>query len=343
VERPGPEAGPDRRPDPRPGSDTGPRIDAVDPLAPPDPLAPLLAGGRVAVIDGGLATEIEAAGLRLDDHLWSARLLADDPEAIVAAHLAYFRAGARVAITASYQATYEGFAARGVGRDQATVLLGRSVELAASARKRFRAERVPADLGPLLVAASIGPYGAFLADGSEYRGRYGLDRAALRDFHRDRLRALWAAGPDLLACETIPDFVEARALADLVEEAGAAAWLSLSCADGGHLRDGTPVEDAAGIADATPGLVAVGVNCTAPQHVEELVRRIAGVTAKPIVVYPNSGEGWDAASGTWLPASGPDVDVAGARAWVAAGARLVGGCCRVGPGRIAELAGALSA
>ena len=151
---------------------------------------------------------------------------------------------------------------------------------------------------------------------------------------------LWEAGPDLLACETIPDRVEVEALADLVAEAGATAWLALSCADGGHLRDGSPVEEAAAIADATPGFVALGVNCTAPDHVEELVRRLAGVTAKPIVVYPNSGEGWDAASGAVAAGDGPDVDVAAARAWAAAGARLVGGCCRVGPGRIAELAAA---
>jgi homocysteine S-methyltransferase len=309
---------------------------------PHDPLAALLDGRSAVVIDGGLATQLEAAGHGLGDHLWSARLLADEPEAIVAAHLAYFRAGAQIAITASYQATFEGFAARGIGPDEAASLLRRSVELAAEARARYLAEIAPADPGSLLVAASVGPYGAYLADGSEYRGRYGLDRAALRDFHRDRLRLLWDAGPDLLACETIPDHVEVRALADLVDETGAAAWLALSCADGGHLRDGSPVEDAAGIAEATPGFVAVGVNCTAPEHVEELVRRIAAVTAKPIVVYPNSGEGWDAGIGRWLPATGPDVDVAAARTWVAAGARLVGGCCRVGPGRIAELASALA-
>jgi len=331
------------------------RVADVVASAPADvtnPLAPLLAGGRVVVIDGGLATELEAEGHHLGDGLWSARLLADEPEAIVAAHLAYFRAGARVAITASYQATFEGFAARGLDRDAGAALLRRSVELAAEARDRYRAERAsadaaapspaaaPTDPGPLLVAASIGPYGAWLADGAEYRGRYGLDRRALRDFHRARLEVLWGAGPDILACETIPDIVEVRALADLVDETSASAWLALSCADGGHLRDGTPVEEAATIADATRGFEAVGVNCTAPEHVEELVARIAAVTAKPVVVYPNSGEGWDAGAGRWLPATGPDVDVATAGRWVAAGARLVGGCCRVGPGQISELAAA---
>jgi len=305
-----------------------------------DPLAPLLAGGAPVVIDGGLATQLEAAGHDLSDRLWSSRLLADDPEAIVAAHLAYFRAGARVAISASYQATFEGFAARGLGREEAAGLLAGSVRLAGEARDRYRAEVAPRDPGRLLVAASIGPYGAFLADGSEYRGGYGLDRGALRDFHRDRLRVLWAARPDLLACETIPDAVEVGALADLLGETGAVGWLAVSCIDGGHLRDGTPVEEAAAVADATPAFVAVGVNCTAPEHVPELIGRIRAVSAKPIVAYPNSGEGWDAAAGRWLPAGGSTVDGAAARVWVAAGARLVGGCCRVGPDRIAELAAA---
>jgi homocysteine S-methyltransferase len=323
--------------------DAGRRDPAV-PAAPDpavrDPLAPLLAASRVVVIDGGLASELEEAGHELGDELWSARLLADEPEAIIDAHLAYFRAGARVAITGSYQATFEGFAARGLDHDAGAALLRRSVELADEARARYRAERAPADPGPLLVAASIGPYGAWLADGAEYHGRYGLGRAALRDFHRERLEVLWSAGPDLLACETIPDIVEVEALAEIVDDTGAPSWLALSCADGGHLRDGTPVEVAAGIADATPAFVAVGVNCTAPEHVEELVTRIAAATAKPIVVYPNSGEGWEPQAGRWLPATGPDVDVASARRWVDAGARLVGGCCRVGPGRIRELAAA---
>lgn len=304
----------------------------------PDPLAPLLAGGRTVVIDGGLATEIEASGHVIADRLWSARLLVDEPEAIVETHLAYFRAGARIAITASYQGTFEGFASRGFDRAAAAGLFRRSVELASEARLRYRAEIGPADTCPLLVAASVGPYGAVLADGSEYRGRCGLDRAALRDFHRERLQVLWGAGPDLLACETIPDLAEVAALADLLSETGATAWLSLSCADGRRLRDGTPVEEAAEIADETPGFTAMGVNCLPPEYVAELVARIRATTAKPIVVYPNSGEGWDPVGRRWLPATGVTVNVAAARTWVAVGANLVGGCCRVGPAAIADLA-----
>lgn len=310
--------------------------DAGPPAA--DPLRALLAAGAPVVIDGGLATELEAAGHDLADRLWSARLLADEPEAIVEAHLAYFRAGARVTITASYQATFEGFAARGLGRAASAGLLRRSVELAAEARARYRVEVAPIDPDPLLVAASIGPHGAYLADGSEYRGDGRLGRAALRDWHRPRLEALWAAAPDLLACETIPGLLEAEALAGLLAETGAVGWLALTCADAGHLRDGSPVEAAADLADATPAIAAVGVNCTPPEHVAGLVARIRSRTTKPIVVYPNSGEGWDAVARRWLPATGPTVDAPTARTWVAAGATLVGGCCRVGPATIEALA-----
>ena len=312
----------------------------------PDPLGPLLARDGVVILDGGLATQLEAQGNDLSDRLWSARLLVEDPGEIVRAHLTYFQAGARVATTASYQATFEGFAARGIDHAAAAELLRRSVALAAGARAQYRAEcaarEPPVDPGPLLVAASIGPYGALLADGSEYRGRYGLTVAALRDFHRERMAVLAATEADPLACETIPELEEGIALVELLEEIeGAVGWLSFSCADGAHLRSGAPVEEAFELADRSPRVVAVGVNCTAPEHVEELVGRAAAVTAKPIVVYPNSGERWDAAARAWTGTPGPGVDPPAARRWIAAGARLVGGCCRVTPGQIAALASVL--
>jgi homocysteine S-methyltransferase len=307
----------------------------------PDPLRPLIARDGVALLDGGLATQLEAQGNDLSDRLWSARLLVGDPDEIVRAHLAFFRAGARVATTASYQATFEGFAARGIEHDAAAGLLRRSVELALDARTLYRDERAPDDPGPLLVAASVGPYGAMLADGSEYRGRYGLSVAALRDFHRDRFGVLASTRADLLACETIPELEEAAALVDLLDETEAAVgWISFSCADGGHLRSGTPLEEAVALADRSPKVVAVGVNCTAPEYVEELVGRAATVTAKPIVVYPNSGEGWDPVARAWTGAPrvpGVRVDPPTARRWVAAGACLIGGCCRVTPDQIALL------
>jgi homocysteine S-methyltransferase len=313
----------------------------------PDPLAPLLERDRIVILDGGLATQLEAQGSDLADPLWSARVLLEAPEEIEAAHLTYFRAGARVAITASYQASFEGFADRGIDDARTVDLLRRSTTLADAARSVYRAELAAAgapDPGPLLVAASVGPYGAMLADGSEYRGRYGLSVARLAGFHRRRLEVLAASGADLLACETIPELEEATALVDLLAELPtAAAWLAFSCEDGARLRSGTPIEEAVAVADASDAVVAVGFNCTAPEHIEELVGRTRAVTAKPIVVYPNSGEGWDAEARDWVPATGVDVDPPAARRWAAAGAALIGGCCRVTPAQITRLAQSVAA
>lgn len=306
----------------------------------PDAFLEALGSGRPIVLDGGLATELEAQGADLSDALWSARLLVDEPDRIEAAHLAFYRAGARVATTASYQATFQGFAARGIAHDEAAGLLRRSVELASRARTRAGAEGIA---GPLFVAASVGPYGAYLADGSEYRGRYGRSAAWLADFHRERLEVLVSSDADVLAIETIPEVDEAAALAGLVAGVrGAAAWVSFSCADGARIRSGAPIEEAIAAVAGTPGIAAVGVNCTAPEHVPELVARIRAVTTLPIVAYPNSGEGWNAASRRWTGGIAGRVDGRAAAAWTAAGATLVGGCCRVGPGQVASIAASLA-
>jgi homocysteine S-methyltransferase len=290
-----------------------------------------LASEGSLLLDGGLATQLEAQGADLSDSLWSARLLVEDPESIAEAHLVYFRAGARVATTASYQATFEGFARRGLSHDEAVGLLGRSVDLADRARQRAAAEGIA---GHLFVAASVGPYGAMLADGSEYRGRYGLTVTQLRDFHRERLRVLAEAGPDVLAVETIPEVEEAVAVATLLDEVeGAAAWIAFSCADGGHLNSGAPVEEA---------VQAVGFNCTAPEHADELIARMHAVSDLPIVVYPNSGEGWDAANRRWTGTGPWRIDADAAVRWHAAGARLIGGCCRVTPDQVRLLGDGLA-
>jgi homocysteine S-methyltransferase len=300
-----------------------------------DPFAPILALRGIVVLDGGLATQLEAQGNSLADALWSARLLLENPGEIVRAHLAFYRAGAAVATTASYQATFEGFAARGIDHAGAIDLLRRSVALACEARAAWQAERPPADLLPLLVAASIGPYGAFLANGGEYTGRYGRSVAQLRDFHRERLEVLTETEADLLACETIPELEEGIALVELLEATpGARGWLSFSCADGARLRSGAAVEEAFALAEQSSRVLAVGVNCTAPEFVDELLARARSATAKPLIVYPNSGEGWDPDGKTWIGAAGPTVDGPAARRWIEAGATIVGGCCRVSPGQI---------
>jgi homocysteine S-methyltransferase len=279
------------------------------------------------LLDGGLATELEARGHDLADPLWSARLLADAPQEIFAVHAAYFRAGATVATTASYQASFEGFAARGLDRPATAALLRRSVELAAAARDE-------ASAAGLLVAASIGPYGAALADGSEYRGRYGLSVPALTRWHEPRLEILASAGADVLALETVPDLDEAEALVNLVRSVGVPAWLSYTI-DGTRTRAGQPLEEAFAVAAGVDEIVAVGVNCCAPEDVLPAIGVIADI-GKPAIVYPNSGERWDDQRQAWTGRRRFSAELA--RQWVAAGARIVGGCCRVGPADIAEMA-----
>jgi homocysteine S-methyltransferase len=301
-------------------------------------LGHVLAGDRPVVLDGALATELESRGFDLSDPLWSARLLMDDPEAIEAVHAAYLEAGARVVITASYQASAEGFAALGLDAARAADLLQRSVRLARSARER-------AGAADALVAASVGPYGAVLAGGQEYSGDYGAvtDRE-LEDFHERRLRALLAAKPDCVACETIPHAGEAAVLVRLLDRLGAPeAWISFSCRDGRTTGRGDPIEDAVAAATVSRRVVAVGVNCTAPEHVEELLARAATVTDLPLVAYPNSGRTWDAAARAFAGAGAAVLPPGDVRSWVAAGARLVGGCCGLGPDAVRGIARAVAA
>ncbi|MBA6438645.1 homocysteine S-methyltransferase [Streptomyces sp. GMR22] len=299
---------------------------------PPTSLAAALERGPL-VLDGGLSNQLETQGCDLSDELWSARLLADDPGQLEAAHTAYARAGARVLITGSYQATYEGFAHRGVGREEATALLRRSVELARTAAERTAGGERGAE--PVWVAASVGPYGAMLADGSEYCGRYGLSVAELARFHRPRIEALAAAGPDALALETVPDADEAAAMLSAAEGCGVPVWLSYSIA-GETTRAGQPLRDAFALAAGVDQVIAVGVNCCEPGDADRAVEIAAEITGKPVVVYPNSGEEWDATARSWRGRA--TFDPGRVKAWRDAGARLIGGCCRVGPERIAQLA-----
>ncbi|MBT3152146.1 homocysteine S-methyltransferase [Streptomyces sp. CHD11] len=296
-------------------------------------LVQALADGTV-VLDGGMSNQLASAGHDLSDELWSARLLAEDPEAVTAAHLAYFDAGADVAITASYQATFGGFARRGTGREEAAALLSLSVGCAREAARRSRASR------PLWVAASVGPYGAMLADGSEYRGRYGLSVTELERFHRPRMEVLAAARPDVLALETIPDTDEAEALLRALRGLGVPAWLSYSAADG-RTRAGQPLEDAFAAAARADEVIAVGVNCCTPKDADHAVALAARVTGKPVVVYPNSGEEWDAGARAWT--GSPTFTASRVTGWRESGARLIGGCCRVGPEAISSIAGTLRA
>jgi homocysteine S-methyltransferase len=293
------------------------------------------------VLDGGLATELEARCHDLSDRLWSARLLLRDPAAIAAVHRAYFAAGAQVATTASYQATVPGFVAAGYRPEEALAAIASSVRLAQGARDAHAAS-AGVDPDTLLVAGSVGPYGAMLADGSEYRGDYDPGEAALRDVHGPRIDTLLEAGADLIAFETIPTVREAEVLVRLLDEAGATGWLSFQCRDGGHTAAGEPIETAMAVGDGVAGLVAIGVNCTRPADLPELLARAATTTDLPRIAYPNGGDRWDAASRHWLTdGEGGGFDPTAVAGWTALGAGWLGGCCGTTPGDIEALAVAM--
>jgi len=294
---------------------------------------------RIAIIDGAMATELEARGCDLNDDLWSARVLLEQPELIRAVHLDYFNNGADIAITASYQATVEGFARRGLSREQALDLIKKSVQLAQEARDEFWAkeENRVGRLRPL-IAGSVGPYGAYLADGSEYRGDYNLSEDELIAFHRPRVEAHIASGADLLACETIPCGIEARALIRLLAGfPNTLAWFTFTAKDGEHISNGERIADIAAFLDSQPQAAAIGINCTSPLHIPSLVREIKKNTNKPIIVYPNSGEFYSAVTNTWHGETSSDKFGLQSKEWYENGATLIGGCCRTTPGHIREI------
>lgn len=283
------------------------------------------------VLDGGLSNVLVERGHDLGDDLWTARLLADDPAEIVAVHRAYFAAGAQVATSASYQASIPGFTAAGMAVRRAEELIRRSVRLARESTHGVAGR---------LVAASVGPYGAILGNGSEYRGNYGLTSAQLRDFHAPRLELLISEQPDLLAVETIPDLLEAQVLVDLIGEFDVPAWLSFTVA-GTRTRAGQPLADAFVVGDSVANLAAVGVNGCAPGDVLPALQLARQVSGTPSIAYPNAGETWDAANDRWI--GEPTYDVRLVPSWLDVGVEWVGGCCRVGPAGITQVAEAVAA
>ena len=305
----------------------------------PNPILPFLQKQGVLILDGGLATELERHGHDLSDPLWSARLLADAPEAIRQVHLDYYWAGADCCTSASYQATIPGFMRRGMTPEVARDLIRLSVQLLIETRDAFWAEKEKhANRLRPITAASVGPYGAYLADGSEYTGDYDLDEAGLVDFHRERWDILTSSGADILACETIPSLAEARALARLLEKtAHAWAWFSFSCRDGEHISDGTPIADCAAFLAGFERVAAIGINCTPPRYIPSLIRAVSAATDKPVIVYPNSGETYDPVDKRWIGESVPSEFGTYSREWRKLGAGLIGGCCRTTPAHIRQI------
>jgi len=306
-----------------------------------NPIATILKEYGTLILDGALATELERHGCDLNDPLWSAKVLLEQPELIKRVHLDYFAAGADCATTASYQATFEGFARRGLSRAEAAALMRLAVQLAVEARDEFWAEPAHRAHRPKpIIAASVGSYGAFLADGSEYRGDYGLTEAELIAFHRPRLAVLAETAADIFACETIPSFLEAQALAHLLadEFPDHWAWLSFSAKDGAHISDGTPFADCVAWLNDFPRIAAVGINCTPPEFIPALLASAREKTDKPLIVYPNSGEDYSVAEKSWHGAAAHGEYGELSAAWQRAGAAVIGGCCRTTPDDIARIA-----
>ncbi|RLQ89708.1 homocysteine S-methyltransferase [Planomicrobium sp. Y74] len=304
-----------------------------------NPIEQIMSNFPLMILDGAMATELENYGCDLNDGLWSAKILLENPEMIKKVHLDYFQAGADCAITASYQATIKGYKDRGLTEEEAIGLIQMSVQIAAEVRDEFWTELEDKSNRPKpLIAASVGPYGAFLSDGSEYRGDYAVSEDELIAFHKERIRVLVEAGADILACETIPCLAEAKAIAKVLKEFPEVyAWFSFSAKDGSHISEGQRISDCAKWLDGVEQAAAIGINCSAPQYIESLIKEVKSQSSKPVIVYPNSGEEYDATSKTWSEESSLTPFSANTQRWHEAGAQIIGGCCKTSPEDIAAI------
>jgi len=305
-----------------------------------NPINNILKNFSLIILDGALATELEHRGCNINDSLWSAKILAENPEIIEKVHYDYFASGADCAITSSYQATIDGFVEKGFTESEAISLIRKSVSIAKKARDDFWKDPLNRTNRPVpLVAGSVGPYGAYLADGSEYRGDYKITEEELINFHRPRVKILVEEGVDILACETIPNLIEAKAIIKLLEEfPGVYCWISFSGKNDLEISDGTLISDCAKFLDSCDQVAAIGINCTAPQYVQSLITEIKSNSNKPVVVYPNSGEEYNANSKTWHGDSSSEAYCCNAKGWFDKGANLIGGCCRTTPEDIKAIA-----
>ncbi len=298
----------------------------------------ILKNQKILIIDGATGTELERKGYDINDSLWSAKFLMENPKAICEVHTDYLNAGSDCITTLSYQATFEGFKERGLNELQAKELLQSSIKLAIEARDEFWKNNQSAKRIKPLVAASVGPYGAYLADGSEFRGNYALSEDELVSFHRKRMESLIEAKPDLLACETVPCLIEAKAYVKLLEEfPDTQAWISFSAKDGKHINSGESIKECAKFLDDKEQISAIGINCTAPEYIESLINEIKEVSSKPIIVYPNGGAAYDGETKTWSTQANTKDYGKMAFMWYEKGANVIGGCCQTTPNDIEQI------
>ena len=302
-----------------------------------NPIKPILEQKKHMIIDGALASELQRRGCDLNDSLWSAKVLIEQPELIQQVHYDYFKAGADCAITASYQATPMGFAKKGIELEESIKLIKTSVKLAQQAKMQYLND-IKQDKA-LLIAGSVGPYGAYLANGSEYTGDYQLSESEFIAFHKDRVTALIDAGVDILACETMPSFLEIKALVKLIQQFPMVnCWFSLTLKDQQHISDGTPLTEVIEYLNSIEQIVSVGINCIALEKVTPALEVLSKLTSKPLIVYPNSGEQYDPTTKQWHKNHHHNCTFANQLdTWIKLGAKLIGGCCQTTPEDIVEI------
>ncbi|OTQ05004.1 homocysteine S-methyltransferase [Gilliamella apicola] len=302
-----------------------------------NPIKPILEQKKHMIIDGALASELQRRGCDLNDSLWSAKVLIEQPELIQQVHYDYFKAGADCAITASYQATPMGFAQKGIELEESIKLIKTSVKLAQQAKMQYLND-IKQDKA-LLIAGSVGPYGAYLANGSEYTGDYQLSESEFIAFHKDRVTALIDAGVDILACETMPSFLEIKALVKLIQQFPMVnCWFSLTLKDQQHISDGTALTEVIEYLNGIEQIVSVGINCIALEKVTPALEVLSKLTSKPLIVYPNSGEQYDPTTKQWHKNHHHNCTFANQLdTWIKLGAKLIGGCCQTTPEDIVEI------
>ena len=290
------------------------------------------------ISDGAFATELEARGCDINDELWSAKVLYEDPDKVVDVHRSYYEAGADISTSGTYQASVEGFMKKGFTEEEGRRLIVDAMKLLKSAGEEYTSAH-PERKGELLTGGSCGPYGAFLANGAEYTGDYGHtaeERQRIRHFHNERMELLKEGGAEFYACETIPCLWEAEIVTEIAAELEMPLWVSFSCRDGQHISDGTPIAECAqALADAE-NVIAVGINCTHPKYITSLVKEIRGTIGekKPVVIYPNGGEEYDPVTKMWSGKYAAGNFKGLAEEWIKSGADILGGCCRTTPADI---------